>query len=173
MVHINENQARIDAARKKGEFGKTKHIVKILREGNFPIYKDILWGCLEKGTYQKNTLLEAYSKRFAEEMFMDWEDVDVRNNLRKRFNFMSNYEGFKKEFTKEGADGLPELDEDAVLEYFLKENTFELSKEIEDFLDNFEKFIEKYKINPLILNNLTYKGKVNRFELAKNYGKKP
>ena len=153
-VYYDEQNAQIDALRKKAEFGRARATIKTLQETGAPMYWDILYNCLKTGDAR-----EEYAKRFAKETFADWNDVDVRNNLRKKFDVLGDpfhkYK-FPQEFVTVADDGSFDLNPQAVDDFFKERYTYHFTDEQVKAIENLCNALDKLNIVPYLVREYFY-----------------
>ena len=101
-------------------------------EGELNRYKPIAAGIEKLRTISKTTipwddlyealdtgdLCTAMAKYWAEKNFLDWEDVEVKNQLRERFSFLPRWTPYPKAFIKREKDGSFNVSKDAIIETY-------------------------------------------------------
>lgn len=120
-IVIDEESAKLDAMRYITKFAKVGWSIDQLKEHNAKMYWDILWDCLKTGNLQEN-----YSKRFAEENFIDWSEVEERNKIRKKFGFLADITEqyrFDQNFLLRNQDGSFDLNEEKIQQHFIDLHT--------------------------------------------------
>lgn len=101
-------------------------------DGELNRYKPIAAGIEKLRTISKTTipwddlyealdtgdLCTAMGKYWAEKNFLDWEDVEVKNQLRERFSFLPRWTPYPKAFIKREKDGSFNISKDAIIETY-------------------------------------------------------
>lgn len=153
-VYYDEQNAQIDALRKKAEFARARATIKTLQETGAPMYWDLLYEGLSTGN-----LCDEYAKRFAKETFDDWSDQNTRNNLRKKFDVLGDpfhkYR-FPQKFVTVAEDGSFDLNEEAVDDYFKEKHTYHFTDEQVKAIENLCKALDELDISPHIVKAYFY-----------------
>lgn len=121
-IVIDGESARLEAMKYRTKFAKVRWSIDQLKEHNAKIYWDILWDCLKTGNLQEN-----YAKRFAEENFIDWSEVEERNKARKKFVYLADITEqypFGQNFLIRSEDGSFDLDHERIDQHFIDLHTY-------------------------------------------------
>lgn len=146
---IDKEKAEIAIMRTSTGFAKARFIIDYLKEKNLPLWWDLLYEALKSGNP-----CDLYAQRWAQNNFMDWNDVKVKNELRLKFEVLQDpyhrYQ-FPQKWVRQEADGSFDIDKEAIRRDVEKQHTYTIS-------DKQEKAIRSIvdAMNELDLNTHTF-----------------
>ena len=142
-VNINYSEYQRSIAEESGRYKPIAEGIEKLKSVTSDIPWDDLYNALDTGD-----LRTAMAKHWAKRTLMNWDDVDVRNEMRSRFNYLPTMANFPKEYVERSAGGefyisLAKIYE---LHKMLYERTIE--PEQVDMINQLCDIITKLKLNP-------------------------
>lgn len=159
----DKDSADILFMRKRAGYAKVNWVLNELKKRNLPLYWDILWDSIPRGGSQ---LIKAYMKRWAEHNYVNLEDLNQRNELRAKFSILEDQHynfRFPQRFLHREEDGSFSLDEEKLKQDCLEQNTYTITAEQKQAIDNIIDALHLLKINPERIRSFFYQqdGKVN------------
>lgn len=148
---LDEQAAGIEAGKEATKFAKARSCIKWLKEENLPLYWDILYNGLKDGD-----VLDMYAMRWANENHLNWGNVEVRNELRAKFGYLSDpYHRytFPQQWVTRFADGSFDVNKEAINEYYRKKHTYTLTSEQVDAIEAVRKGMDTLGIHPRMFTN--------------------
>lgn len=146
---FDKENAQIAALRATTGFAKVKACIKFLKEENLPIWWDLLYQALQSGNLQ-----DLYAQRWAEQNYMKWSDVKVKNELRSKFNGLSNaynrYQ-FPTKWVKVAEDGSFDINLDAINEHCQQVHTYIITDEQEKAVKKIVEGMKELDILPRVI----------------------
>lgn len=146
---FDKENAQIDALRSATGYAKVKSCIKWLKEENLPIWWDLLYQALQSGNLQ-----DMYCERWAEKNYLKWDDVKVKNELRSKFNGLSNafnkYQ-FPTKWVKVAEDQSFDIDLEAINEHFKEVHTYTIKDEQEKAVKKIVEGMKELDILPRVI----------------------
>lgn len=147
---LDQENAQIDALRAATGFAKVRACINWLKDENLPIWWDLLYQALESGNLQ-----DLYAQRWAQQNYMKWDSVAVRNELRDKFRGLSNAHNryqFPTKWVKVAEDGSFDINIDAINENFKEVHTYTITDEQEKAVKKIIDGMQELNILPRVID---------------------
>ena len=160
-------------------------------EGELNRYKPIAAGFEKLRTISKTTipwddlyealdsgdLCTAMAKYWAETNFLDWEDIEVKNQLRERFSFLPRWTQYPKAFIAREKDGSFNVSKDAIIQTYRSSYERTIDADIVEKAEKVCSLLNELNFSSAQLNHFFIQDSTGGYSpnwgaIAKNHGRR-